>query len=137
MTGQVIELHEGRNKGGSFYDEFRLSDNGIISKLFNSGTLGEGNSPRPISTGDILTVTYRVWDDEEVIAIRQLSGQDKGWVHYTSRPTWLMSILGVLIAGIGLASLLIAYRRVRRGGTLPYEDTSGGSDVSDIQTLGL
>jgi hypothetical protein len=137
LTGQVVELHEGRNKGGSFYDEFRISENGHVSKEFDSSILGNSTTPRPISMGNTLTVTYRVWDDDEVITITEPSGQHKGWVHQNTRPTWSRSIWGVSIAGIGLAWLLINDRRVQQGEKLTYEDTSSNSDVSDIQTLGL
>jgi hypothetical protein len=136
-TGKIIELYEGRNKGGSFYDEFRILDNGVASRVFNSGTLGEYNSPRPLQAGDTVVVSYRVWDDEEVIRVTKLNGPNAGWNHAEGRPTWIIGEWGIVVGIVGLVSLMIDYRRKQRGESLVYEDTSGPSAGPDIQTLGL
>jgi hypothetical protein len=137
VTGPVVEIHEERNRGGDFSDKFLLTDGGIVARQFDSGILGTNNALRPIHMGDVLTVKYRVWDSDEVISITEISGQDAGWSYFRNRPTWLPSIVGIVIACVGLVWLLIDYRRTQQGQELTYEDAPTAADASDIQSLGL
>jgi hypothetical protein len=110
-----------------------LVEGGIPSRQFDSGILGTRYALRPIHIGDVLTVTYRVWDSDEVISIREVSGQDAGWSHFENRPSWLPSTIGVVIACVGLVWLLIDFRRKQQGEELNYEDAPTAADASEFK----
>jgi hypothetical protein len=81
LIGTVAAVQESRHIDGSFDDVFSLSRNdGTLTPDLDTGRFGKSVSSQPISMGDTLNVTYRVWDNK-IVSIFERNGAHPGWTY--------------------------------------------------------
>ena len=136
VFGPIVRLHEESQGKSSYGDEFVLAlPQGGYSPLLETDVLGSRSSHfRPLSKGDTLAVTYRLWD-EKILTIDVIEGRHPGWTfRYSSDSGFFVVCSSVALLG-GFAYFAWQWNQNRQGDEVANDPEP--APRSDIVTLGL